>query len=88
MSKIRLYTNDHDISMLEITNEPRNVFISAKKAAAILETNDKPKNIEIVEKYGRELFKISYPTGKSFTIGVNKINAVLDNAKAVTKALL
>ena len=80
MSKIRLYTNDHDIKMLEITAEPRNTFVSLKKALAILETNDKPKNIEIVQDYGRELYKIKYPTGKTFTVGVNKINAVLDNA--------
>ena len=82
-----MYTNDHDIKMLEIKAEPRNTFVSLKKAQAIIETNDKPKNIEIVEKYGRELYKIKYPTGKTFTIGANKINAVLDNVDAIVEVV-
>ena len=82
-----LFVNDYEVPMLELKLKPRSVFISVKKALAILETNNNASLITTVNKYGRELFKVEYGDGKGFTIGENKINAVLDNAKAIEKAI-
>lgn len=84
---VTLTVNEYDIPMLEIQGKPRNTWISVKKAMAILATNDDPSLIEPVQKHGRELFKISYGDGKSFTVGQVKIESVLNNAKFIEKAI-
>lgn len=87
-TKVTLFVNEYDVPMLELKMKPRNVYISVKKAQAILATNDDPNLITEVHKYGRDLFQIAYgETGRGFTVGQNKINAILDNAKAVAKAI-
>lgn len=80
--------NQYDIEMLEIkTSEKRPVFISLKKALAILGTNDNADAIEPIKKHGRDMFKVLYPDGKSFVIGENKINKVLDAEAEILQAL-
>ena len=76
---VRSYTNDYGIEMLEIKTKPRSVYISVKKALAILNATEYTE----VHKYGRDLFKFEYETGGSFTVGQNKIDAVQNNAKKV-----
>lgn len=86
-TKVTLFLNEYDVPMLELQLKPRNVYISVKKATAILATNDDPELISEVNKYGRDLFRIEYGDGKGFMVGENKINAILDNAKAIEKAI-
>ena len=76
---VRSYTNDYGIDMLEIKTKPRNVYISVKKALAILNA----KKYTEVHKYGRDLFKIEYNSGGSFIVGQNKIDVVKNNAVKV-----
>ena len=86
--KVTLSVNEYDIPMLAIENiAPRNVYISVKKACAILATRENPELISEVEAYGRQLKQVSYGDGKGFKVGDVKINAVLDNAKAIEKAI-
>lgn len=87
MTKVKLTVNEYDVPMIEITGDKRPVFISVKKAVAILATNDKPELIEAVRKYGRDLYKVGYGDGKSFTVGQVKIEAVLDNAELIEKEI-
>ena len=86
-TKVTLFVNEYDVPMLEITGKPRNTYISVKKAAAILATNDDPNLITQTHKYGRDLFRVDYGDGKGFTVGESKINVVLDNAKKIEKAI-
>lgn len=86
-STVKMFVNDYEIPMLEIQGKPRNTYISVKKACAILATNDNAELIEPINQYGRDLFKISYGDGGSFKVGQGKMNAVLDNAAAIEKAV-
>ncbi len=85
--KVKLTVNEYDVPMLEIQTKVRPVYISVKKAVAILATNDKPELIEPIKKHGRDLFKIDYGNGKSFTVGQAKIEAVLDAEKFINKEI-
>jgi len=84
---VKLTMNQYDIPMLEIPTNTRPVFISVKKALAILETENDASLITTVEKYGRELTNISYGDGKSFNVGLVKIEAVLAAKKLIVKAV-
>jgi len=86
MSKIKTYTNEYDVPMLEIKVKPRSVFISEKKVQAILATNDDASRITPVVKHGRDLFAVQHLEGdKSFTIGEKKINTVLEHAEQLAE---
>ena len=86
---VKLTVNEYDVPMLEIKTGNRPVFISVKKALAILETNKKPELIVATRKYGRDLFRIGYGDegNRSFTIGEVKITSVLDNEESINKAI-
>lgn len=85
--KITMSLNEHEINMVKILTKPRPTFLSETKVRAVLETNNNPNNIETIEKHGRELYRIKYPDGRQFTLGLNKINTVLDHAEQITKLL-
>ena len=87
MSKVKLTVNKYDIPMLEIPTKTRPVFISVKKAVAVLATNENPNLIEATKKHGRDLFRVDYGDGKGFTMGETKISAVLDNKQLIEKAI-
>lgn len=87
MTSVTMTVNEYDVPMLEIKTEKRPVYISVKKAIAIISTNDNPKLITTVNKYGRELFKVDYGNGKSFTVGQNKMEIVLDNVSTIEEAI-
>ena len=84
---VTLSVNQYDIPMLEIQTKTRPVFISVKKAMAILGAEDAPELKEAVKKHGRDLFKIQYGDGKSFNVGQTKIDAVVAARKFVEKAI-
>ena len=87
-AKVTLTVNEYDIPMLAIENiTPRNVYISVKKAAAILATKDNEELVKPTNKYGRDLFRVSYGDGKGFNVGEAKLKAVLENADVIEKAI-
>lgn len=87
-AKVTLTVNEYDVPMLAIENiTPRNVYISVKKAAAILATKENESLLKPTEKYGRELFHVDYGTGKGFNVGAAKLTAVLENAELIEKAI-
>lgn len=80
--------NQYDIEMLTILEpEKRPVFISLKKALAILGTNDNADAISEVQKHGKTMYSIMYPDGKKFTVGIRKINAVLNAEQEIVLGL-
>jgi len=86
--KIKTFTNEYEVTMLEIKTKPRPTFISAKKAQAIIATNDDSSRITPITKHGRDLFSIKHlECERSFTIGDKKINTVLDNADSILETL-
>ena len=82
-----LTMNQYDVPMIEIPNKTRPVFISVKKALAILETENDASLLVTETKYGRELTRVQYGDGKSFLVGLNKIEAVLAAKKLIVKAV-
>ncbi len=87
MSKVNYTVNEHNIEMLTIKGEKRDTWISLRKAVAILATNDNADGLTEIQKHGRTLYKVEYGDGKSFTVGLTKINAVLDNESGILLAL-
>ncbi len=86
--KVTLTVNDYEVPMLAIENmKPRNVYISVKKACAILATRENPELMTSVEAYGRDLNRVDYGDGKGFKVGDTKLQAVLKHAKAIEKAI-
>ena len=87
-NKVRFYVNQYDVEMLEIkSGKKRPVFISLKKALAILGTTENVDAVEMVEKHGRELFRIMYPDGKKFNVGQTKVDTVLDSETQILLAM-
>lgn len=82
---VTLTVNEYDIPMLAIQTKVRPVYISVKKALAILATENDATLKEEVHKHGRDMFKISYGDGKSFVVGPNKINAVVEAKTLIEK---
>lgn len=78
--KVRVFVNDYDITMLEINHGTRPQYISLNKAGAILDTRDFPSLLEPTVFKGRNLFNVLKQDGKTFRVGANKIQAVLENA--------
>lgn len=90
MENVKLTVNEYDVSMIEIkTDNKYPIFVSVKKALAVLETNDKPELIVPTRKYGRDLYRVGYGDEKntSFLMGETKISAILDNAEAINKVV-
>jgi len=85
--KVTLTVNQYDIPMLEITTPTRPVWISVKKAVAIIAASKDASLVSSVTKYGRDLLEIQYGNGKSFTVGITKIDAVVDAEKLIDKAI-
>ena len=86
-TKVRIFTNEYDVDMLEIAGEKRPTFISLKKALAILATNDDADLISEVQKHGRTMYKVSYPDGKGFVVGQTKIDTVLNSESEILLGL-
>ncbi len=84
---VELTVNEYDVPMIEIKTDKRPVYISVKKAVAIIEAAKNPKLMTAVTKYGRELFSIDYGNGKSFKVGQTKIEAVIDVREEIEKAI-
>ena len=85
---VKFFTNEYDVDMLEIPMALRSVFISVKKALAILDTNDDAELITEIKKHGRTMYSITYKgTDKKFTVGMNKIDTVLANRSGILLAL-
>ena len=82
---VKLTMNQYDIPMLEIPTKARPLFISVKKALAILESDI--ENLEVVVKHGRDLNRVEYGDGKSFLVGQIKIDAVVTAKKMIEKAV-
>lgn len=88
MTTINYAVNDYGIEMLEIKTGKFPIFVSLKKAIAVLDTQHDVSLIKTEEKYGKELYRITYKdTNKSFMVGINKINAILDNEALILEAL-
>ena len=83
--EVKLTVNQYDIPMLEIPSKTRPVFISVKKAMAILATD--LDSVEVELKHGRELNRIQYGDGKSFLVGDVKVEAVVKAKKLIEKAV-
>lgn len=80
--KVKLFTNEHGIEMLEITGKTRNTFISLAKAKSILKANDSETEWVEESKYGRTLYQV--PHGKKYFLAGNpKIDAVVNNASKI-----
>lgn len=86
---IKTSVNEYGVTMLEIKPlKQRPVFISEKKALAILATNDDASALTAVVKHGRDLFQVSHLEGdRVFTIGEKKIRLVLDNSAGINEVL-
>ena len=84
-AQVKLTMNQYDIPMLEIPSKTRPVFISVKKALAILATD--MDTVEVELKHGRELNRIPYGDGKSFLVGDVKVDVVVKARKLIEKAV-
>lgn len=87
-SKIRVYTNEYDIQMVEISGENRPQFVSLAKVRDVLRTNTVPNIIRPVKFKGRDLFEIDRLQGKPLKMGENKISAILNNSVELEQAVI
>ncbi|MAD98963.1 MAG: hypothetical protein Unbinned200contig1002_27 [Prokaryotic dsDNA virus sp.] len=87
--KIDVVQNDHGILLMTLpTKKGYDVRVSIRKVASILNTQNEPNMMKEVQKHGRTLYQIQHMDGSGkFNVGITKINAVLDNSKAVMKVL-
>ena len=81
---IKTSKNQYGVTMLEIeVSNTRSQWVSLGKALAIIETGKTNGLIKEVTFKGRKLMEVTRLTGGKFKVGMNKINAVLDNIEEV-----